>query len=68
MREIATEDIYNHLTGGLNGDELTDPAGVETLAILEMSFKDDLIHAVVPDVHPRQVLGRFRVTVERVED
>lgn len=67
MSEISADDIYDHLTGCLSGDELMDPAGEETLAILDYRL-DGLIHATVPDAHPRQLLGRFRVIVEKLED
>ncbi len=67
MSEISAEDIYDHLTGCLSGDELMDPAGEETLAILDYRL-DGLIHAHEPDVYPTRTLGRFRVTVEKLAD
>ncbi len=67
MAGISADDIYDYLTGNLTGDELMDPAGEKTLAILDYRL-DGLIHAHVPDVYPTQTLGRFRVTVEKLED
>jgi hypothetical protein len=67
VAEISAEAIYDHLTGCLSGDELMDPAGEETLAILDYRL-DGLIHAHGPDVYPTRTLGRFRVVVEKVED
>ncbi len=64
---ISADGIYNHLTGHLTGDELMDQAGEETLAILHHQ-PDGLIRAYVPDVYPRQTIGRFRVTVEEVTE
>lgn len=67
MPEISADDIHGFLTGGLDDGRLYDEDD-ELVALLYTDVNDDTIHAVVPDSQPQQLLGRFRVHVEKLAD
>lgn len=64
---VSADDIYDHLTGGLDG-VLYDTAGENVIARVWTDFSDGTVVAAAPDSYPTAILGRFRVTVEKVGD
>lgn len=67
MPEISADAVLNHLTGGLDNEALHLDDG-DPVALLYTDFTTGLVHAIDPDAEPEQLLGRFRVHVEKVED
>ena len=66
---VSADDVHGCLTDRLAGRcHLYDGETGELAAMLHMNYKDGLVYATVPDVYPYEVLGRFRVSVEKVED
>ena len=66
---VTAGEIQDYLVGGLGGRQLLyDEAGEEIRAALYLQHDTGLVIAREPDTHPELVLGRFRVTVEKIED
>ena len=67
---VSAEDVLGYLTDRLGGrNHLYDQETDELVAMLHVDHADDgLVYATEPDVYPYNVLGKFRVTVEEVED
>lgn len=67
---VSADAVLGYLTDRLAGrSHLYDEESGELVAMLHVDHADDgLVVATVPDVYPYNVLGRFRVSVEKVED
>jgi hypothetical protein len=64
--QVSADDIYSHLTGNLDG-VVYDDAGEVVIARVWTDFSDGTVVAAEPDSYPEVILGRFRVTVEKVD-
>ncbi len=66
---VSADDVLGYLTDPLGGrSHLYDEETGELAAMLHIDHRDGLVYATEPDVYPHVVLGKFRVTVEKVED
>ncbi|WP_239404511.1 hypothetical protein [Frankia sp. Cj3] len=64
-KNVTVDDIYDHVAGGLSYEQLYDE---EDDVIALLCTRGELVYALAPYVRPERVIGRFRVTVERVNE